>query len=209
MQIALAILLGLFFGFTLQKVGAANPVKIIDMLRFRDLHLMKAILFGIGFAMIGLFVLLHFEVLNVASHLSVKSAYTGVIVGGVLLGAGWGMAGFCPGTGLVGLGAGRRDAWVFLIGGLLGAFLYTLIYGWIKGSFLFTTIGGGKSTLAVTGNKAFPALFPDIPGYILGCGIGAGFILVSLLLPVLKKRRVQTGVEESVPQDTTKETPAG
>lgn len=208
MQIALAILLGFLFGFTLQKSGAANPVKIIDMLRFRDLHLVKAILFGIGFAMIGLFVLLHFGVLNVASHLSVKSAYTGVVVGGVLLGAGWGMAGFCPGTGLVGLGAGRRDAWVFLLGGLLGAFLYTLIYGWIKGSFLFASIGG-KSTLAVTGNDAFPALFPQISGLILGCGIGAGFILVSLFLPLLKKRRVQTGVEERVTQERTGYTPVG
>jgi len=38
MNIVLAIILGIFFGFTLQRVGATNPQNIINMLRLKDLH---------------------------------------------------------------------------------------------------------------------------------------------------------------------------
>ena len=42
MEIVKAIFIGLLFGFILQKSGAANPQRIIDMLRLKDFHLMKA-----------------------------------------------------------------------------------------------------------------------------------------------------------------------
>ncbi len=48
MNIVLAIILGLLFGFILQKAGAANPQRILGMLRLNDLHLAKVILFAIG-----------------------------------------------------------------------------------------------------------------------------------------------------------------
>ena len=49
-QIVLAAVFGLLFGFILQKSGAANPQRIIDMLRLKDSHLVKVILFAIGFS---------------------------------------------------------------------------------------------------------------------------------------------------------------
>ncbi|WP_421903310.1 DUF6691 family protein [Maridesulfovibrio sp.] len=180
MSIVMAVILGMAFGFVLQKVGAANPQKIINMLRFRDLHLMKAILLGIGVSSLLLFVLLVFGIAD-SSHLSVKDAYVGVVVGGLILGLGWAISGFCPGTGVVAAGAGRKDAQVFIIGGLVGAFIYTLVYGSIKDSFLFSSLGG-KVTLAVTGSK-YGAMLVSFPGLAIAGGTAGLFIAIALVLP--------------------------
>ncbi len=185
MNIVLAIVLGLLFGFVLQKVGAANPQRIMDMLRFKDLHLMKAIFFGIGFSSLMLFLLLSVGLIE-TSHLSVKSSYVGVIVGGGILGIGWAIAGFCPGTGVVAAGAQRKDALSFIAGGLLGAFIYTLIHGAISGSFLFNKLGG-KATLANTANDQFTALLPAMPGLLVAGVVAVVFMAIALALPVRGK----------------------
>lgn len=185
MALALAIILGLLFGFVLQKVGASNPRLIIDMLRFKNLHLMKAILLAIGLSSLVLFGLLALGWVNVG-HISIKSSYAGVIVGGAILGIGWAMAGFCPGTGVVGAGAGRKDALVFIAGGLIGAFLFMLAYGVLKGTMLFDNLGG-KVTLAVTGNEKYYALIDGVPAIAVAGGISVVFIVIAVLLPLPKK----------------------
>jgi hypothetical protein len=117
-----------------------------------------------------------------AGHLSVKSSYIGVIVGGALLGLGFAVAGYCPGTGLTALADGRKDALFFIVGGLIGALSYTLVYGSIKGSWLFDKIAGGKVMLA-TGADKFQALVPAIPGTLLAALIGAMFMIIAWKLP--------------------------
>jgi len=184
MSISLAIILGLVFGFVLQKVGAANPQKIIGMLRLKDLHLMKAILLGIGISSLGLFLLLTLGVLG-GGNFSVKSSYIGVIAGGAFLGLGWAISGFCPGTGLVAAGAGRKDALSFIAGGLVGALVFTLMYGSLKKTFLFNELGG-KSTLADTGNEKYATLLPSVPALAVAGAIAIVFIVIACLLPSKK-----------------------
>ena len=70
MDIMLAIILGLMFGFVLQKIGSAEPQRIIDMLRLKDLHLMKAIALGIGISSFALFGLISLGLVD-AGNLSV------------------------------------------------------------------------------------------------------------------------------------------
>lgn len=181
MTIFLAIILGILFGFALQRVGATNPQNIINMLRLTDLNLMKAIFFAIGISSTLLFLLMTLGVID-AGHLSVKSSYIGVIVGGAMLGLGFAVAGYCPGTSLTALADGRKDALVFVGGGLVGALIYTLVYGSIKGSWLFNTIAGGKVMLA-TGSDKFQALLPMVPGTLLASVIGIAFMLIAWKLP--------------------------
>jgi hypothetical protein len=184
MELFLAIALGLLFGFALNRVGATNPENIINMLRLNDLRLMKAILFAIGLSAVALFGGLALGLID-PSHVSVKSAYIGVIVGGALLGIGFALAGYCPGTGLAAFATGRKDALFFTIGGLLGAFVYTLAYGWLVGNTpLFNEIAGGAVSMADTGNEKYPALLASIPGTVIGLGFGAVMIAIAFALPL-------------------------
>lgn len=106
--IILAILIGGAFGFVLDRVGATNPGYIIKMLNFSNLHLMKAILAGIGIGSILMFGSLFLGLID-PGHLSVKTAYSGVFVGGILLGLGFAIAGYCPGTSLTAAATGRVE----------------------------------------------------------------------------------------------------
>ncbi|NIP39471.1 MAG: YeeE/YedE family protein [Candidatus Dadabacteria bacterium] len=182
MEIILAIVFGTLFGFALHRVGASNPENIINMLRLTDLHLMKAIMFAVGISSAILFIGTTIGFID-AGHFSVKSSYIGVIIGGAILGLGFATAGYCPGTGIAALGDGRKDAVSFIIGGLLGALVYMLVFGGIKGSALFNKIAGGKVSLAVTGNDSYPALLANLPGIAVALILAIVFILVAWKLP--------------------------
>jgi len=186
MQIILAILIGGLFGFVLHRAGAANPQNIINMQRLKDFHLIKVILFAIGFSSLILFLLLSLGLID-EGHISVKTSYIGVLIGGAIFGLGFAIGGYCPGTCLVGAGGGRKDALFFILGGLLGALLFTLSYGFLKSTFLFDKIAGGKTTLADTGISKFPALIDGIPSIVVAGIIAIAFMLIAWKLPTSDK----------------------
>jgi len=182
MTITLAILLGVAFGVTLDRIGATNPGYIIRMLNLSNLHLMKTILLGIGVASILMFGALLLGLVD-PGHLSVKAAYGGVFIGGLLLGLGFAVAGYCPGTGLTALATGRIDALVFVIGGLVGAFAYMLTFGSIAETALFDKIAGGEATLGPISGTDYPALFDVMSGEWLGMIAGVAFVAIAWVLP--------------------------
>ncbi len=184
-SVILALIFGLLFGFVLQKSGAANPHRIINMLRLKDFHLVKVILLAIGLSSLLLFSLTAIGIIS--PHFSVKTAYVGVIVGGLIFGAGWAVSGFCPGTSVVGVGAGRKDALVFILGGLAGAFVFMLMYGGLKGGMLFEKIFGGKATLADTGIKKYHTIIEGIPSLYVAGGIAVLLIGIAIILPDSKE----------------------
>ena len=181
--ILLAILIGTAFGFVLDRIGATNPGLIIKMLNLSDLHLMKAILLGIGIASVLMFSGLLLGFLD-PGHMSVKTAYTGVFVGGLLLGLGFAVAGYCPGTGLTAAAAGRFDALFFIVGGLAGAAAYIISYETIKErTGLLDKIAGGKTTLGTIDGTKYTSLIDGVSGEWLGLLLGAIFILIAIIVP--------------------------
>jgi hypothetical protein len=178
----LAVALGTSFGVVLDRVGASNPNYVIRMLNLSDLHLMKTILLGIGVASILLFGGLLLGLVDVG-HLSIKTAHLGVFVGGLLLGTGFAVSGFCPGTGIVAAATGRKDAVFFLLGGLLGVGAYMMSYSWIRGTGLLEEVFGGKATLGKISNIDLPALFGQLPGEWLGLVGGLVLAVIAVSLP--------------------------
>jgi len=182
MEILLACLIGAAFGAALDRVGATNPGFIIGMLNLSNLHLMKTILLAIGVGSILMFGGQMAGLVEVG-HMSVKGAYWGVIVGGAILGAGFAIAGYCPGTGLAAAATGRRDGISFILGGLAGAALYMGVFGGLEATWLLDAILGGKTTIGAVPGAEYPALLPGMRGDVVGLVLGVIFILVAVILP--------------------------
>jgi len=180
-SILLAVLIGAAFGATLDRVGATNPSLIGRMLNLTNLHLMKTILLAIGTGSVLMFGGQMLGLVDVG-HMSVKTAYIGVFIGGLMLGLGWAASGYCPGTGVCALASGRRDAAFFIAGGLLGAAAYMLSYPWWKATGMLDKIGGGKVTLGTVPGAEYDGL-TGFPGDILGLILGAVFITIAIALP--------------------------
>ncbi|MCS7300615.1 MAG: YeeE/YedE family protein, partial [Fimbriimonadales bacterium] len=84
------------------------------------------------------------------AHLKVKSLYVwGVLVGGLIFGVGMAIAGYCPGTALIGLGGGVRDGLLAVLGGLLGALAFIFAYPVLE-PILIQPLDLGKLTLHET-----------------------------------------------------------
>lgn len=181
MEILLALLIGAGFGAMLDRIGATNPTVLTGMLTLRRLNLAKTILMAIGTGSILMFAGQMLGLVDVG-HMSVKSAYIGVLIGGVMLGVGWAISGFCPGTGVCAAATGRKDAVFFIAGGLLGAAAYMVTYPAWKASGLLDSILGGKVTLGSVPGSKFDGIFA-VSGDVLGIVIGVIFILVAFVLP--------------------------
>lgn len=181
MEIVLAIAIGAAFGAVLDRIGATNPNVISGMLTLRRIKLMKTILLAIGTGSILMFGGQMLGLVDVG-HMSVKAAYVGVLIGGLMLGAGWAAAGYCPGTGVCAAASGRRDAMFFIAGGLLGAAAYMATYPAWKASGLLSDIAGGKVTLGTVPGSNFDGIFA-ISGDVLGIVLGLVFVLVAFVLP--------------------------
>jgi hypothetical protein len=180
--IILAIVVGASFGFILDRVGATNPNYVINMLRLSNLHLMKTILFGIGIASVLTFGGITLGLLDVG-HLSVKAAYIGVLIGGGMLGIGFAIAGYCPGTSLAAAATGRKDALFFVLGGLVGAGGYMASYSWIASTGVLGKVLGGKATIGAIAGAKYPALFGWLPGEVTGIILGIIIVAIAIALP--------------------------
>jgi len=180
-SIILAIVIGAAFGATLDRVGAANPSLIGRMLNFTNLNLMKTILLAIGTGSVLMFGGQLLGLVDVG-HMSVKAAYIGVFIGGLMLGGGWAASGYCPGTGVCAAASGRVDALFFIAGGLLGAAAYMLSYPMWKASGLLDNVAGGKVTLGAIPDSGYDGLM-NVSGDLLGLVIGAAFAVIAFALP--------------------------
>ena len=187
MTIFLALIIGGLFGFVLDRIGATNPTVLGRMLALVNLGLMKAILLAIGLGSILMFAGQMVGLVDVG-HMSVKTAYIGVFVGGLLLGTGWAIGGYCPGTGLAGAAGGRRDALYFIAGGLLGAAAYMVTYPSVKAMGLLEKIAGGKVTIGTVPGSGYDGLI-GMRGDVLGTLLGLAFVAVAFALPENPRKR--------------------
>ena len=122
---------GMLFGFLLSRAGATTYEYYAQLFLFEDLRLLvvMATAGAVGVAGIALLKWLRPRAVVDRQPLSFtgKPFTRGLIGGSLLFGAGWGLAGACPGTALAMLGEGKLGALFTVAGMLLGTYLYGLL----------------------------------------------------------------------------------
>jgi uncharacterized membrane protein YedE/YeeE len=117
---------GALFGFLLSRARASDYDAIRGMFLLTDLHLFGVIGVAVATAAIGLYLLRRSAARSLDGQpiqLSRKPYRKGVLAGGLIFGAGWALAGTCPGTALTQLGEGKLYALATIAGILAGTWL--------------------------------------------------------------------------------------
>ncbi len=133
LQLFYGLIIGVAFGFLLQKGGVTKYDVIIGQLRLIDFTVIQIIFTAIIVTMLGISFLYPRKILEVKTKAgSLKNS----VIGGLIFGVGFGLLGYCPGTIAGAVGNGYLDA---ITGGLLG-----IIFGSALFAFLYPELKDKK-----------------------------------------------------------------
>lgn len=140
-SLVIAFVIGIAFGFALERGGFGNARILAAQFYFRNMRVLKVMFSAIVTAMIGLFYFAWIGWLDLSLIYIGNTYLVPQIVGGFILGIGFTIGGYCPGTSFVSASTGRKDGMVFILGILFGIFVFGEIFPLIEGFYNSTNLG--------------------------------------------------------------------
>jgi hypothetical protein len=140
-SLIVAFLIGIGFGFFLERAGFGNARVLAAQFYFSELRVFKVMFSAIVTAMIGLFYLSWIGFLDLTLVYSTPTFILPQITGGLILGVGFVIGGYCPGTSAVSAATGRYDGMVYLLGIVCGTFVFGEMFPLIEGFYSSTPMG--------------------------------------------------------------------
>ena len=151
---------GIVFGFLLQKGGVAKYEVLMGSLLLTDFTVMKIILTAIATGMVGIFAM---HALGLVKLHVKPTRYAANIAGGLIFGVGFGLLGYCPGTGAAALGQGNGDALAGILGMIAGSHLYAVLSNGLASTILTWGNRGGLMLPDLVGMRLRPFLIGFVP----------------------------------------------
>lgn len=140
-SLVVAFVIGIGFGFFLERGGFGNGRKLAAQFYFTDMTVLKVMFTAIVTAMVGLYYLSVFGVVDLALVYVNPTYLLPQVLGGLILGIGFVVGGYCPGTSCVAVSTGRIDGLVYLLGIVAGVFVFGEAYPLIKDLYFATPMG--------------------------------------------------------------------
>ena len=181
----IAFVIGIGFGFTVERAGFGNSRLLALQFYFKDLTVFKVMFTAIVTAMAGIIILSSIGFLDISNILIPRTYLWSGITGGLIMGVGFAIAGYCPGTSVSGLATLKVDAAYYLVGAAIGMF----IFGEVEP--LFKSFYGGE----LSGDMGVVTLydyFNTTPGVI------GGIILIIAVLGFIGAEVVEKKYGEKV-----------
>jgi uncharacterized protein len=140
-SLIVAFVIGIAFGFALERAGFGNVRKLTAQFYFTDLAVFKVMFTAIVTAMTGLFYLAWLGVVDLSQVYLTPTFIVPQAVGGLLLGVGFVVGGYCPGTSCVAVSTGKIDAIVFLAGIFAGIVVFGEMFPMLESFYNATPMG--------------------------------------------------------------------
>lgn len=141
LSLIVAFAVGIGFGFFLERAGFGDARKLTAQFYLFDMAVFKVMFTAIVTALLGVFYLAWAGFLDLSLIYQSPTHLAPQVVGGLLLGAGFIIGGYCPGTSVVAMATGRIDGILFAVGLLAGIFAFGELYPVIEGFYDSTAMG--------------------------------------------------------------------
>jgi hypothetical protein len=200
--LVVAVVIGFGFGFVLERSGFGTAHKLVGQFYGNDMTVLKVMFGAIVTAMLGAVVLSGLGLMDLRAVAATVTSETWIwpmIVGGFVLGAGFIVSGYCPGTSVVAAASGKLDGLATVVGVVLG----TLVHGELLAWKPFAAFNGsgylGQVYLYDLVGLPPPVLALLVAGMAVGCFLGAEKLErmfgkdVAPLSPLAPKRFVFAG----------------
>jgi len=136
-----AVVIGVFFGFFLERGGMGNPHKLTGVFYRTDFAVPKMMFSAILVAATGLCLLSDLKILDMSRVWIIPTFLWPQLAGGALFGLGYLVSGYCPGTAAAGFASGRLDALVTMVGIGSGTLLFSALYPALEGFYKTSDMG--------------------------------------------------------------------
>jgi hypothetical protein len=173
-SLAVAFLIGIGFGFFLERAGFGSARKLVSQFYLDDLAVFKVMFTAIVTAMLGVTYLGWIGWLDLSLVYLVPTYLMPQVVGGLILGVGFVVGGYCPGTSVAATATGRVDGLLYVAGIFAGMFAFAELYPLLKGFYLS---GSGEAmTLPATLGLPYGVVVFAVVLMAVGGFYGAGLL---------------------------------
>jgi rhodanese-related sulfurtransferase len=127
-----ALIIGIAFGFVLEQAGFSSSKKLVGVFYGYDFVVLRVFFTAAVTAMLGIITLSHFGLLDTDIIAINPTFLWSAIVGGVIMGFGFILGGYCPGTGVCAAAVGKIDGMLFMVGAMFGVLIFAEGYPWFE-----------------------------------------------------------------------------
>jgi uncharacterized protein len=173
-NLMIAFIIGIGFGYVLEQGGFSSTRKLAGLFYGYDFTVLRVFFTAGVTAMVGVLLLSHFNLLNLELIYINPTFLWSALVGGGIMGAGFIIGGFCPGTSVCAAAAGRLDAMFFLAGSFIGIFAFTEMYPLFKDIYVAENWGAVRIDVFLGLSKELFAVIMSVVA--IGAFIGVRFI---------------------------------
>lgn len=141
LSLVIAFVIGIGFGFFLERAGFGSARKLTAQFYLTDMAVFKVMFTAIITAMLGVFYLGWIGLLDLSLVYITPTYLLPQIAGGLILGIGFAIGGYCPGTACVAVSTAKIDAVAYVAGVIFGIFVFGEAYPLLKGFYSATPMG--------------------------------------------------------------------